>query len=651
MDWVALLYTIACLTIILLAYILQRKKTKTYKEIFDSLVKIDPLTTSFCLGKTEQDHKTYYRNVYIDSLTEKLELYPVDMQGQQYTIQTHGAIKSEANGFSIVGIDTSFPCPSGFSGLNCNANPICSSTDADGLKKRITYSQFHAMNLYSSLQSASTLSTGLRAEEGTHPKLYAVCDGKGSYTLNYCNKNQILDENDIHCVNYNFCKDVLNGYKYTDDTLERDQYYMCVNGEKEMQTCAPKNVFSTAAGNCVSETKCSGNDGYQEKESDTSYMQCENEKEVIYTCPDGIYTNSKTGVMSCLDKNCQTFDVTLDSPYFDVVIQHNECTDNIQTTIDCDTSVQSWQKVIQWNGINNISLPAYPKQQFVGISCIDINNPRSILKTNANFDMRIPNLMQSAHTYSLNTSKYICNTSYTNDYERGVLWQGDTQLDSPLPVNLAVPCIDGLFSNPTPGVMSLLKQLDDTYYSFLTCEFYWIDNETYWPDGSSSTTTFKTPRFSSDNISIETYNSQDFKLSHTFSGFSSGSIKSNTVYFFVQGETMNNIPEHMTSISSQVYYSIKKVPLQVSGDIGYIDFDVDKETILYSSDTVKISVSKTQLTITINETQTMLQPNIYFLKLTDSIININKSLNIATMPWDNKTPISYNIQQVFSQQS
>jgi hypothetical protein len=602
--------------------------------MFDKLQKINPLVAAFCLGKIVKNGQTLYRNVYFDDLTEKLETYPVDELGQTYSMQTHGAIQSKDNGFSIVGIDSEFTCPMGYQGVNCEAIPICSVDDAQGLKKRITYSQFHAMNLYLSVQDSSLLSSF--STEVTHPKLYAICDGKGFYTLEACGKNQILDDSQIACVNYDFCKDMLNGYKYREDDLEKDQYYMCVNGIKELQTCSPNYVFSTAVGNCIRETKCSGNDGYQEKISDTSYMQCENDQEVLHTCPDGLYMDAETQHMSCLDINCKTFDVNLESDYFDVVIQHNVCQSNIQTQTTCDSTLVPWQKIIHWNGQNTVSLPAYPKQQYLGISCIDVVNPSKILKTDAMCDLRLP-LMQTSHPYSLTEQKYRCtDTKYTNDYERGELWDNNAKTSVDIfPVNVAVPCIDVSFDLSLPGKFSVLTQLDDTYFSFLTYPFYFINDDTYWP----SKETFKTPRCQDDTITLEEYNSQDFRRSHVFLGFTTSL---NTIYCFVQGETMNNIPENMTAVSSTPYNSIQKNALTKSGDVGFLSFQVTEEIELYASGTTKISISATQLTITVDKIETKLDPNIYFIALTDDgKIAMNPSLNLPSINWDLKTPISY----------
>lgn len=291
----------------------------------------------------EQKPNGQFVNYYLNSEGE-LEKFeqdqPVRPDGSLYYPREKGLILEENDrGFLVQGIQTPFHCPVGTMwdkmSKFCRAEPICGPED-EGQIKGITQYQLAA------LSSARALSF--------HPRVYAICRDS-QVELGYCEGNQIFNQRETQpadsnpCEYFDVCTELAPFSRHRLQIgpipLEDNQFYLCVDGTSQIQTCDGDLVFDSTRNGCFRRTTCWEQPDGQTVEipnNPNQFIRCENQQAVQISCPLGIFREREQ--LECINPVCGAPSIT-DWNTNEVVSQPicaTGCFDqpNVPTRVCCD---------------------------------------------------------------------------------------------------------------------------------------------------------------------------------------------------------------------------------------------------------------------------------------------------------------------------
>lgn len=320
------------------------KPDKSFTDIYtDYILRYNIVPSAFTVAKQDGDK---FLNYYVNDGTfeQKIEDFPVNLDGTQWVKSNHGLITNESEtGFRISGVDNTFLCPVNWSWSTekktCVVEPICLDTDTAGTIKGISQYQFQ----------------NLRTNIHYHDRVYAVCTGQNNeYNLEYCQHNYIFNQKKTQapdstpCELFDVCSINPTNYIHRYDIpnaapLEDSQYYICKNGQSTLAQCNNSLVYSTVYNGCVEQNKCwNKSDGYTFYVNDNSYQLCKSEKVYNVSCPNGIYNKDGNDNITCIVDNCnQIFSNYYSNDKFSYPIAAQYCENNNVLQKSCASALKS----------------------------------------------------------------------------------------------------------------------------------------------------------------------------------------------------------------------------------------------------------------------------------------------------------------------
>jgi len=530
MDIVLLILAVILIFILISVYVISSvPKTTNLKKLMDEIAKLQPLASSYTLGRNNDATATAgnstFKNVYLDQNAEpvlRIEKNPTNYQGKPIILQPHGDIihHDDGNGYKISGLDTiEFTCPDNYGGENCILNPICTRDDS-GTYKPLSFTQFNGLGLYLNEYAYEGIPrTDDRAIEENHPKIRVHClDNLGNYKLETCPDNTKLNFQTMQCDPYDICEDHINGYKHTmsiDKTsspLKSNEFYMCENNRSVLQTCANDTKYSNDVGGCITGTPCFNRGFDTIKLNDTSYLQCSHDRGIVVNCPLGVITDVNNGneVFSCIIASCKPEIITehVESLVYDS--GEVTCVDDKAIVKLCDTT--STEKVYnyKWAEDFQIKINSWPKEIYKNGNCVQATN--DIIR-NPIIQINWSAAMPHQHPYNILTEKFVCDentTKYRWDYLRKTLDPMPTN-DNEI-INSASPCQTGPIDANIIRYPSNRYPEDTPAYIIITEDLYLNTYEKLrlWPYYNADTKLYMSTSvdYTSTGIIIETSSSK-----------------------------------------------------------------------------------------------------------------------------------------------
>jgi len=431
MDFVLLILAVILIFILISVYVISSvPKTTNLKKLMDEIAKLQPLASSYTLGRNNDATDTTtgnstFKNVYLDQNAEpvlRIEKNPTNYQGKPIILQPHGDIihHDDGNGYKISGLDTiEFTCPDNYGGENCILNPICTRDDS-GTYKPLSFTQFNGLGLY------------------------------------------------------------LN------------EYYMCENNRSVLQTCANDTKYSNDVGGCITGTPCFNRGFDTIKLNDTSYLQCSHDRGIVVNCPLGVITDVNNGneVFSCIIASCRPEIITehVESLVYDS--GEVTCIDDKAIVKLCDTT--STEKIYnyKWAEDFQVKINSWPKEIYKNGNCVQATN--DIIR-NPIIQINWSAAMPHQHPYNILTEKFVCDentTKYRWDYLRKTLDPMPTN-DNEI-INSASPCQTGpidaniirypstRYPEDTPAYIIITEDLYlNTYEKLRLWPYYNADTKLY----------------------------------------------------------------------------------------------------------------------------------------------------------------------------
>lgn len=455
MDVALIITAVISVFFVIALYILNKvQRIEDLDALYLDILKSKSDAKAFCLGRTSTGT---YRNAVVDNdgkvVVRENDTYPINLDGAYIILKDHGTVSElpNGNGFKISGIDlVDFECPAGFEGINCSLKAICGPNDS-GVLKPLTYTQFNELGLYSNASAETQLQSldlARAAAEPTHPRIRVLCtNALGDYELQTCPNNTLLDSN-LQCAPYDICEDRINGYKHnfqistSEPALGKNEYYICNRNVSVRTTCADDTVYSAANFGCVSESLCynRGDDTIAVDES--SYIQCGNDRGRKITCPDGVVTDSETGILSCFVDTC----VPETADFEDGMLSYRQgntiCTNGVADIKMCNTTPNPRVYNYKWFNSFTYSIDNWPSEIMdENRNCVP---PTDAIVVNPIVQLQWTDAMPEPHDYNILTEKYVCpaDTAYTLDYI--------TQTVSPATDNIIshlAPCQNTIYDN------------------------------------------------------------------------------------------------------------------------------------------------------------------------------------------------------------
>lgn len=327
--------------LILIYYIFIYQSPETPWSVFLKLLRNYPDNTlAFTYKRTpDQKYENYYVTDQLD-LQKKIEDTPVTFDGLPYiNNKNHGQINETLNGFTLTGIEFPFRCPNGWIYENgkCKLPPICTEDDI-GFYKGVSFYQFN-----------ESFWNPFNEQQTWHPRIYMNCT---TNQKQFCNNNELYNggerisiANGIPCQPYDICQDMLTLTKHNypifpGDTLQPNEFYICMNGTSQRRTCPPNTDFSTIQNACIPVTKCFNQpDNTTIPRDSDSFILCRNGAENIVNCRNGVF-NVPGQSISCRNQTClnpriiwQNFGPWLNLPIGKEYCPHNSNTPTIFTCL------------------------------------------------------------------------------------------------------------------------------------------------------------------------------------------------------------------------------------------------------------------------------------------------------------------------------
>lgn len=456
---------VVCLIIIVSVYIVTIYKNRklSSSEIYQKLFVDNPRAISFSIGK--QSDGTYL-NVYLNedgTTEERYETYPIDEAGNPIFLKSHGDLTETDEGYTISGIDFTFTCPEGYSGVTCEPTPPCNNEN--GIIKPITYTLFNSLGLNKNQFDYSNPLKRSVFDEPINNRLYITCKTGTDYEINSCEPNEVLDVDEIKkgkavCISYDICQEQMNGYIHNYDPkgaeLENNQYFVCQNGVSEEKTCDDGYVFSRPNYSCLANNRCFNNEGAKFKQDENSYIICVNDIEKVITCSEKV---DDTGV-NCISSICKPSTTYMNCDLFDYTQGVVNCVDNKEVVVDC-TSEEKTLSIFK----NDFMYPSkiYDKETN---ACIDVTDPLA-LKTKDIY-VNYNNLLTSSYLYT--GTAYDCtgteNLIGTIYYDQNVVITPSGEKEDLVKYKLEPPCVTEEANHNFPTLLNF--QLDPETLSFTT---------------------------------------------------------------------------------------------------------------------------------------------------------------------------------------
>lgn len=491
---------------LLAAYALNNvSQTNDLLKVFNTLLRQNPSTVAFSLGYDPQRDK--YRNVYTrpvsDDKNGRIEAYvswernPVNTDGKYVMVNSgHGRITDKSNGFKVAGVNSSaFTCPDGYEGSRCVASRLCTEEECASAKtKSLTYTQFNALNLYKNTFVRTTADM-VEKTEATHPRIRVQCLQNGSYELQVCPDNKLLDPATIQCREYDLCQDRVNGYKHNyrvdsrSAALHRDEYYLCSDHKSVLKKCTDRTVFSMTNQGCIVESVCFDRGKEQIAVDHNNYIQCRADTGRKVYCEHGVQKNGS--VLSCKTVTCKPYSLRYDDGTLKYVYGRNVCDDRDKAELTvCDRTPIGKSYSYRWAERFQLSLANWPTTVLDETTHTCVAPTDDIIVDTATVDLAWSSAMHTGHRFNIKRQEYVCaEGEYRWDYIAGAVIPAPVRSD--MFIDAASPCQKTAVSNKDTAWWSLANSRvgahtvrtfpPDTTPPLVYAVLLTIDYDDFWP--------------------------------------------------------------------------------------------------------------------------------------------------------------------------
>lgn len=434
MDGYFVTLCVICMIVILLYYTINIIPHETDPiKLFLMMQEQDYDARAFTLRYDKVQKK--YENYFFSDQAKyqrSFDNYPVDKTGKPITTiyDNHGTVRYpiKGNGYRIIGVNTTFPCPDGYEGRTCQPKPICRNPEDDNALLPLTDTQFNILGLFSN-DTQLSVSGGTRRKRKTplyHNRIYVQCKTRGDYDLMACPPNRLLDFNTMKCGLYDVCEDRLNGYKHkyrvsdNDEPLSDTEYYLCSSNKSKRTKCANNTVFSIINNGCIEKNICYDNGNITLPIDANNYIQCGDDRGMRKHCPNGVM-KLDDGTLSCkAQKYCKPEILTQNTGSLTYAYGKITCTsDDQMLMISCgnDMSKRSWKYNWGVDFVVNIDWP----EKILGDDgeCVE---PTDSIITNPIIKIKWSSLMRDTWNWDIVKECFVCpKDNYVWDYKNNVL--------------------------------------------------------------------------------------------------------------------------------------------------------------------------------------------------------------------------------------
>lgn len=293
---------------------------------------IDTMQAEYAVGRlqtarawTMAKNNGKYINYDTKSKQYRSEQNPRDLTTGEFwapTTQKGQRHKEDDLGFQLIGIpDHKFSCPATWvwdAGKGqCRLPSVCTADDRPGTRK-----------VY-------------RSPEGQgHARLYIVCDGGRDSHLETCAFGTMVDPQTAQCTDYDICHNQTPGFVFRTTALAANEYYVCIDGKRQLQTCASPLVYDAQRQGCVILNQCHNKNNTTIPRDAHKFTLCRNNVAHEVDCGTARVVTSTHGIQSCENPRCN---LRLYGGYVSVgsvtyPISGIVCTDNIPQLRVCDRS-------------------------------------------------------------------------------------------------------------------------------------------------------------------------------------------------------------------------------------------------------------------------------------------------------------------------
>jgi predicted DNA-binding protein YlxM (UPF0122 family) len=344
-------------------------KPETIREVYMRLLLNNSETILAFTYKRLPDNK--YENYYMNNdfeLEKRIESYAVTFNAMPVIENTNHGVKSNIeNGFAISGIDFPFRCPSGWEFKNgkCELPDICNLPEDAQYYRGINYYQFNE----------AIMTRISPANYAFHSRLYFNCD---TNEIEECKINELYEGGDRieqinrPCKPYDICSDRMTRTIHTypifyGDVLADNEYYICENGSSSLRVCPTNTAFSQTQMACLPINLCLNEQNGKtfNRDSDSSFIICNNGQERIIQCPSSII--NPTGEYECRNTLCDAMRVTflVLNTFFRIPVSFLYCepNTNVLDTFACDLQLITVNDDISHLINENLPLP-YTNDRF-----------------------------------------------------------------------------------------------------------------------------------------------------------------------------------------------------------------------------------------------------------------------------------------------
>lgn len=438
MDPLFLALLVVFTLVLLSACVLNRVSSQTddLLKVFNALKRQNPTAVAYSLGYDRR--RNLYRNVYTrpgasDGGPEAFvswEPDPVTLDGNYVVNSDHGAVVDLQNGFRVSGMndDVPFKCPDGYEGARCLPRPLCTPEEsAEEKTKPLTYSHFNALNLYkkSFTHASADLASGERDAVAAHPRIRVQCLTGGSYELQVCPDNKLIEPSTAQCREYDVCHDHVNGYKHdfqiggsSSDALQKGEYYLCVANKSERKRCRePDAVFDITDQGCKVRSVCWDRGKSQLFVDDNHYIQCRGDTGQKVFCEHGLQTHGTDGTISCVTKTCKAYTLRFSDTILNYVYGENRCDSMDRPTLDlCDNTPTTKRFDFSWAEKFGFTIANWPTTVLDEATRSCVEPTLAIVEDTATVDLAWSAAMHDAHKFNIRKKEYVCDTKYRWNY-------------------------------------------------------------------------------------------------------------------------------------------------------------------------------------------------------------------------------------------
>lgn len=368
-------------------------------------------------------------NVLLDqngrALVKNNDKAPVRTSGSYFRLDPHGDVRYDDTGYTVTGIvSKKFVCPNGFSGKHCALSPLCDAAD-EGKLKPLTYAQFNALRLYEADALGNDVSPQARRKRQTdqylYPRIRVRCiDRRGTYRLESCSRNEMLDEN-LQCKPYDICTDSVDGFRHKqqihpDAKLRPNQYYVCRDDRSVLAECADKDsVWVDRDKLCEIANVCTNLDDGTTLPADNNpnaYVICQSGQPNLIQCEYGVELLSN-GRRVCRRQTCVPSLDRYEDTNLRYVTAATTCKGAETNQVTCTTQTTGKKLHFEWKSDKknvpfDIVVPNWPDRVYDEETQRCVEPEQQKILYNPVVSIRYTDIMPRSHSFDITQRRFIC---------------------------------------------------------------------------------------------------------------------------------------------------------------------------------------------------------------------------------------------------